>query len=506
MLVFWRLGHKNVFWLIVLTATLSLLLSEWGWRSWPSANFYLAPTRAWELLVGSLCAFLLAGRGPWVNNLLSSLGLALIVFAIFRFDDQTPFPSLYTLVPVLGAALIVLFGGPSTWVAKVLSTPPFVGIGLISYSAYLWHQPLFAFARIRSVGEPEPALMLFLSVLALALAYFSWRYIERPFRKGERGILPRQRDIFRAASVAGAVFILIGTGSYAFRSQIRVIWQERNPEIAANLRLVERAQTLTGYGSLNDNYQYLSDCRFNTDRLSPGVEMKIKKCYDKFGAGYLILGDSHAIDLYGSIASRFDENFIIGFTQASCRPHAPLDYCQYEDVLKFLSSSPDKYFKKAYFMQAGFHLMLDEEGGKGTRGIFSRTKLSVDISPISPDRAHIDATANYLTEINAHVETVWVGPIIEPHIPDTYMLKVGCSGPYKLRGGQEHAFLEIDNFLKSYLDRNFDFEYKSGIELFKFTIESDFCHDGAFTFRDGDHLSEAGETLFGSRLPSDFLK
>ncbi len=62
----------------------------------------------------------------------------------------------------------------------MLSLPVFVGIGLISYSAYLWHQPLFAFARIRSLDPPSLGLMLALSVLSLGLAYLSWRFVERP--------------------------------------------------------------------------------------------------------------------------------------------------------------------------------------------------------------------------------------------------------------------------------------------------------------------------------------
>lgn len=171
----WRFGRNRVFWAICVAAAVSLLFSEWGWRNKPSANFYLAPTRAWELLAGSICAFWLSGRELRANNWLSSAGLGLIVFAFFYYDDTTPFPSVYALAPVLGTALIILFGGADTWTAKLLSTRGFVGIGLISYSAYLWHQPLFAFARIRNIMEPSPALMIALAALSLVLAYFSWR-------------------------------------------------------------------------------------------------------------------------------------------------------------------------------------------------------------------------------------------------------------------------------------------------------------------------------------------
>ena len=95
------------------------------------------------------------------NDVLAALGLGLIVFAILAFDAATPFPSLYALVPVGGTALIILFGASGTWTARLLSLRPIVGIGLISYSLYLWHQPLFAFARIYIPHKPSQATMLF---------------------------------------------------------------------------------------------------------------------------------------------------------------------------------------------------------------------------------------------------------------------------------------------------------------------------------------------------------
>lgn len=182
----WRFGKNRVFWMIVVMAAISLLLSEWGWRNRATANFYLAPTRAWELFAGSIAAFIVQKQGVQKNNPLATLGLAAIVFAIFFYDETTPFPSVYALVPVLGVVLLVLYADKETVAGKLLSTKGFVGIGLISYSAYLWHQPLFAFARIRSLEHPSIALMLALSFLSVLLAYLSWRYVEKPFREGTR--------------------------------------------------------------------------------------------------------------------------------------------------------------------------------------------------------------------------------------------------------------------------------------------------------------------------------
>lgn len=203
----WRFGRQRVFWALIAIAVLSLLMAEWGSRNRPAANFYLTPTRIWELLVGSICAFLSFGKAQRCSNALSLIGLAMILFAVFAFDVATPFPGLYALAPVVGSALIIMFAGQGTWVATLLSTRAFVGIGLISYSAYLWHQPLFAFARLRSISDPSLYVMTALTGVTLLMAWATWRFIEQPFRKPSAPLLASRRSVF-AASLAGASMLV----------------------------------------------------------------------------------------------------------------------------------------------------------------------------------------------------------------------------------------------------------------------------------------------------------
>ncbi|MGX9352808.1 acyltransferase family protein [Shimia sp. W99] len=198
----WRFGKNRVFWMIVVMAAISLMLSEWGWRNKATANFYLAPTRAWELFAGSIAAFIVHKQGVQKNNLLALIGLAAIVFSIFFYDETTPFPSVYALVPVLGVVMLVLYADKETIAARLLSTKGFVGIGLISYSAYLWHQPLFAFARISSANTFSSGVYFSLSVLSLALAYLSWKYIEKPFRQTKV-----ERNTIFKSSVASLILL-----------------------------------------------------------------------------------------------------------------------------------------------------------------------------------------------------------------------------------------------------------------------------------------------------------
>lgn len=210
LLLLLRIGPRTTIGLLVLATLGSLALADYASWQYPRANFYLLPTRAWELLCGSLCAFVLWRRGPLRNEWLGAIGLAAIVAAILLFDEATRFPSLYAVIPVLGTALIILFATEGTLVARVLSTKALVAIGLVSYSAYLWHQPLFAFARIR-VGEEPVWMMLGLSVLALVLATFSWRFVEQPFRRRAAGDKARARmRVFIAAGVSSSAFIAVG--------------------------------------------------------------------------------------------------------------------------------------------------------------------------------------------------------------------------------------------------------------------------------------------------------
>ena len=212
----WWLRRRWIFAAIIILGVVSLGLAEWGVQRWPSATFFLLPTRAWELMIGACVALLIIyGKQPSelvaeyriASELAGFVGLAMIAWSVFLFDESVPFPSFYALVPTIGTALIIQFSSTRTLVGRMLATRHLVSIGLISYSAYLWHQPLFVFARHRSLTEPGAFVFLALSVLTMLLAYLSWRYVEKPFRK--RGLFGRQ-FVF-ASAFAGSV-LLAGIG------------------------------------------------------------------------------------------------------------------------------------------------------------------------------------------------------------------------------------------------------------------------------------------------------
>lgn len=188
----------------------------------PAAAFYLLPSRMWEFLVGAVVAILnLHERFRRTRNLsqgllrnLDVLGLLGIVLTAVLVSKDTRWPSPLTVVPVLGTALLLTAASPTSLAGRALSVRPVVTIGLSSYSIYLWHYPLFAFARYQ-FGELETSLTAFLLLLSVALGLISWRLIENPFRGIKRF---SRRQIF-AGSVAGCIsFLLIGS-LVTFRSE-----------------------------------------------------------------------------------------------------------------------------------------------------------------------------------------------------------------------------------------------------------------------------------------------
>ena len=181
----------------------------------PSANFYLLPTRAWELMLGSLLAAVPAARLPnaWSNEAAGLAGVGLILYSVLCYTRDTVFPGLATLLPSLGAGLIIRSGGARpTLVSRVLMLKPMVFTGLISYPLYLWHWPLLVFTKYISIEPPNWHVRLALLLVSAVLATLSWKFVETPFRK--RRLCPRRPQLLAFASLAMLLLLVLGGGVY----------------------------------------------------------------------------------------------------------------------------------------------------------------------------------------------------------------------------------------------------------------------------------------------------
>ena len=148
-------------------------------------GFYSPLTRAWEFSAGALLALAgsrvhIASRG--IASTLGFTGIAALCASLSLISDKTPFPGTWTLLPVMGTVLLILAGyRDSNPVSRGLATRPMVKIGDWSYSIYLWHWPLIAFAGIMWPGSPRLTLLAVAVSLGLALASYYW--VEQPIRE-----------------------------------------------------------------------------------------------------------------------------------------------------------------------------------------------------------------------------------------------------------------------------------------------------------------------------------
>lgn len=196
----------------------SLALSIYATTTAPTANFYLLPTRAWELLLGALLAHAAPQKAPAraVAELAGLAGLGMIVFAVFSYSDTTAFPGLSAVLPCLGAALIIHSGTSGATLAGRLLSLPFMGFtGKISYSLYLIHWPLFVFAYMIFLRHPTVLEAAGIIALTFALAFLSWKYVETPFRRPSDTLT--RRRVLAGGSVTIILFLFIGLGGMLAR-------------------------------------------------------------------------------------------------------------------------------------------------------------------------------------------------------------------------------------------------------------------------------------------------
>ena len=291
LLAAWRLGRGVLLSLIGAIAVVSLFLSVDEVRNFPSAAFYLLPSRAWQLLVGALASFV-ADRWQAADVRQSAVrlaheavgwgGMAMIVLALFLFDERTPFPGLNAALPTLGTALVLLGASDRTSVGRMLAWRPLVGLGLISYSAYLWHQPLFAFTKHALLADLPTDLAIVLCAATIVLACLSWRYIEQPFR--DRSLISRGA-VFALSAVGMAAFVGLGFIGHRMSDRITQIrLQSVEPALRSQFRT--RESLVADRNAFVAQFLPEAGKDFSADTATKKI---------------LILGDSVSEDLYSAL-------------------------------------------------------------------------------------------------------------------------------------------------------------------------------------------------------------
>lgn len=215
-----------IFTIVVASLVTSILIAE----DYKEANFYLLPTRAWELGLGCLLAMSAQLEVPKrLIEPLALIGLLMIIISVNRYDAKTIFPGATALLPCLGTAFLLKTGQFSRWTGGILKIPSVVGVGKFSYSLYLWHWPLLVLLGTTMIEPPTMSQKLTMLLISFFAAWISWRWIELPFR--QKTALKARRHVF-AGALAGVVIVGSVGLVFHFSSGLPARWSPEVLQIA----------------------------------------------------------------------------------------------------------------------------------------------------------------------------------------------------------------------------------------------------------------------------------
>lgn len=319
----WRLGLNGLS-VVTLLALASFCINVAGIEKYATRVFFMPYTRFWELLAGSVLAYVQffkatllthalqrlvfhplvflsppvpEHRAGVLNNFLATFGLLLIGIAILGLNKGRLYPGGWALFPVLGTCLLILAGSGAWLNHKLLASRLLVFVGLISYPLYLWHWPLLSFARIMEGEMPSRSIRITAIVLSFVLAWLTYRLIERPLRFGGKARI-------KTASLCLLITLVGYVGYNTYKRD----------------GLPFRTRQLTSL---------LSEFDWGTN----SVNQVCTQAYPDFADQYcakskaaeptiLLLGDSHSNNLYPGIAEvmKGSEDVVLNFARGGCMP------------------------------------------------------------------------------------------------------------------------------------------------------------------------------------------
>jgi len=492
LLLCWKYARKYITAIFLAGFIVSLIYAERISRVRVNEAFFLLPARGWELLAGALLAKFESEKGRSAHDLLyrlmPALGLILISYSVIRFDDQMRYPSHLTLIPILGVVLVIWFSGKEDLVTRLLSSKMFVAVGLISYSLYLWHQPIFAFIRITSskiLTENEKLLGL---ALTFVLAIVTWGLVERPFRNKATISTNVLWKSLSATALALFVFGILNAKIPVFSGQ----------RVFGNLKL----------DAVRGNAHYLGrECQGDyLPKICIIGDLEVTPTY-------ALLGDSHALTISGPLGEilKAHHKAAYSYTFNGCpfienvlrrSDNRPCDV-QTEDVFKMLKEKNIKNIivldrRSAYILGTGFD---NQEGGVEYSDplIFAKGKGLKSSSRIED----LIELQNKTTErvLGMGIKVFYILPVPE----------VGYNVPYAIKNMRSIRELPLTTSRSLYFERNkvaFELvdKFQNNKNFVAIHPDETFCseksgrcvtHDDKYLFyEDTDHLSIEGGTKF----------
>jgi peptidoglycan/LPS O-acetylase OafA/YrhL len=466
---------------VLAIAALSMGLLFWLRASDESAAFYLLPTRAWELLAGAVVAWLLPNHerawesAKWhmrMRQLGGCVGVALIFLAVWDgpFDNAARL-----MMSVAGAMLLLAFATPTTWVGRVLASRPFVGVGLISYSAYLIHQPAFVAVRLWHPADPGLPVMLGASIVVLLLAWVTWRFVEQPFRQ-ERVI---GRCGFLATMAAGGIMI----GTLGVLGRMTDV-----PQIVLRATSTERQREVYDETFVEKIVEPRSECWLRLLHEQPAIVAAYDACVRRYGRAIVVLGDSHGADLYTGLEQTLQSQFVVRIPTAVCG--AAVGPCSIDAQIEFLRTRPESV-----------RLVLYLDSG--------RKYMRTDAHGVTPDIRKIDARLSDLAFILTQLqgsEVYMIGPYVEPTLVVQPLLRYAYACELGRAAVQPEIAQRFERVDAVFRRRSTAFPGVRYVSTIRHYAEdgSAYLYDcSASYWRDSNHLTAAGQRRLVKWLAPD---
>ena len=437
-----------------------------------SSDFYLMPFRAYEFLLGILAVFFIKfwPNKKFLNEIIFLLGLLLIFFSALFFDEKTHLPSYNALYPCLGAFFIILSGDRITVFSHVLKNKIILRVGLISYSLYLIHWPLIVFYKYLWVKNLEIFDQLIIILVSIIISHYMYEKIEKVFRYNNNYLT--KFKINKGNVIFSLIFfipIMIIFHCWHYNGWYWRLSNENRKLLKSSLNTDFKENKICRYSKFKGN---LSELEFNN---------KLKFCSKKYGPATLILGDSHATDLYNALSINSKNKHLIDMSKGGKNLISDLNSKtnHFKKIKKFVSQNKQK-IQHIIYTQRGKHFFNSENNFY--------------------DKKKIDYVINYLKSIEKlKVKIIWVGHLLEPGF-DVSKFNFLIDNLYeKVKFKIDNKLVELDNYLISYSAEN-NIKYLSKIKMININFKKDFIIDGYLTFSNEDHWSVKGEEYFGKRI------
>lgn len=454
---FARRGGVQVF--LLLAACASLYWCEKTLKQDPDAAFFLTQYRIYEFAIGALLVWM--ENKSWQKHMLVCdvvflVSASALLYTSTNFSQQTTFPGTNALIPTLAAAGIILSAQHSHF-KGLISNKPMVGIGLLSYSLYLIHWPLIVFYSYLDFSPLTTPDKLVIAVASIIAAWMMYRFIELPTKQATPG-----KSFVLACCMAGVILALVGASATATDG-----WKWRVPETIR--KQIESSQNLA---TARNTMVRAGQCDLTGIAIQQYDE---RECLgiapDK--RNLLVIGDSHAADIYMTLVFAFPEIHFLQATAPGCRPLLGENYDECGDFI-------DKLFRDFVFRE-------------GIDGIIIAGNWDAD----SLDK--LDETVDYLQRTNQPIILVGPGVSFKPDIATL----IASRGTLDDINRIAFRFINPDT---EKMERILDIRYGNKMTVLKRSsiqcaVVCDVVDaDGHLYYRDGSHLSVEGARYFAPSI------